>query len=253
MRRGEGLPIDGRIAAAFRCLVLTLTLMLAGPLFAAGFTCAPKAESVLAGEQDEAEEVSSSARETVSSPKLMQAWLRRLPGRYTYDGYVDLCGKGNPAGRRPVKGRADCIAVSAAPDVHCSVNVTWPAARKEDGTPVLGGVTNLAPAQLLFSIEIPSPVIPIYRGAGMNGWGVVLEQVDNKGIGDFASGILVGDTFLATEPCVDMKGNCRKITRITAKPDDSEISMTVEVAMDRQRVLRQVFLMRRQPDVRKGQ
>jgi hypothetical protein len=261
MRRGEGLPIDGRITAAFRCLALTLTLMLSGPLFAADFTCAPRAESVLAGEQDEAEEVSSSARETVSSPKLMQAWLRRLSGRYTYEGYVDLCGKGNPADRRPVKGRADCIAVSAAPDVHCAVNVTWPAARRADGAPVLGGVSNLAPAQYLFSIEYPKfptpPVptlrIPYVRGEGANHWGIVAVQVDNMGNGEWASGVLVGDTFLSTEPCVDIQGDCRKVTRITAKPGANEISMTVEVTIARQRVLRQAFLLHREPDVRKGQ
>jgi hypothetical protein len=237
--------------ALFR-VILVLVLLVPVPVLAAGFTCAPAAESGRKGGQNETEEVASNARETVSSPLEMLAWLKRLPGRYTYDGYVDLCGKGNPADRRSVKGKADCIAVSAAPDVHCAVNVNWPAAMTESGTPVLGGVSSLAPAQLLFSIEFPSGPGAIYvRGEGANHWGIVMVQVDNKDKGEWASGVLVGDTFLSTEPCVDIPGNCRKITRITALPDSREISMTVEVTMDRQRVLRQDFLLRRDPNVRK--
>lgn len=245
--------MPARLSPAIR-IILFLAMLAPLPALAAGFTCAPPAESRQESGTDEPEEVSATASETVSSPKAMQAWLRRLAGRYTYDGYVDLCGKGNSADRRPVKGKADCIVVSPGSDVHCNVSVTWPAATRDNGTPVLGGVSNLAPAQLLFSIEYPITIgRRLYvRGEGANHWGIVVVQVDNKGRGEWASGLLVGDTFLATEPCVDIPGDCHKITRITVLPDSVDISMTVELIMDRQRILRQVFQLKREPNVRKG-
>lgn len=246
------------ITSAFRSLALALALMLSGPVLAAGFACAPAAVSLQEGGQAETEEVSSNARETVSSPKAMQSWLRRLVGRYTTDGYVDLCGKGAPADRRSVKGKVECVEVSAGPDVHCTANVTWPEATKENGVPVLGGVSNLAPAQYLFSIEYPITQLSkkrnalSVRGEGANHWGIVAVLVDNKGAGEWASGVLVGDTFLSTELCADIPGACRKITRITALPDSQEISISVEVRVDRKRVLRQVFLLHREPNVRRS-
>jgi hypothetical protein len=241
---------------AMRRLIFVLALLLPVPVFAAGFTCAPAAEYAKEGALDETDEVAGNARETVSSPRQMQAWLKRLPGRYTYEGYVDMCGNGNAADRRPVKGKADCIAVSAAADVHCTVNVNWPPARKENGAPVRGGVSNLAPAQFLFSIEMPNdpydPPFVYIRGEGANHWGIVFVQVDNNGMGEWASGVLVGDTFLSREPCVDIPGDCHKTTRITALPDSQEIFMSVEVTIDRQRVLRQAFTLEREPDLRTG-
>jgi hypothetical protein len=234
-----------------RRLIPVAALLLPAPLLAANLSCAKPDDA--GSRADEPEEVSRNARETVSSPKGMQAWLRRLVGQYTIGGYVDLCGKGNLGDRRTVTGEADCIATSAAPDVHCKVNISWPAASGDNGVSVLGSVSNLAPAQFLFSIEIPSPGIPMYRGTGINGWGVLLEQVDNKGIGEFASGVLVGETFLATEPCVDLPGNCWKITRITAMPDSDEISMSVEIDIDRQRVSRRDFLLHRRLNGRKAE
>lgn len=199
----------------------------------------------------ETDEVPENARETVSSPKGMQAWLKRLVGRYTYTGYVDVCGKGNAKDQRSVKGRADCVATSAAPDVHCRVNASWPAERGDHGKSVLGGVSNLAPAQYLFSIESPHPE-RFVEGEGANFWGIVFVQVDQDDRGEWASGVLVGDTFLSTEPCADLSRDCRKITRITAKPDSNEISMTVEVRINRQRVLRQAFVLHRQVNSRAG-
>jgi hypothetical protein len=234
------------ITTVFRSLALTLALMLCGPVLAAGLTCAKPADSSEVSRTDEPEEAVSLKDHTLSG-KDMQAWLRQLVGQFTYQGYVDLCGKGNPADQRPVTGRADCIAAGLTPNVHCLVNVSWPAATKVDGSRLLGGVSNLSPAEFVFSIEIPRPLM--FRGKAANGWGLVFLQLDNRGNAQWASGVLVGDTFIATEPCTDMPGDCRRKTKITVRPD-SNISMVVDTHIDRKRVLRQAFQLQRKPNAR---
>jgi hypothetical protein len=105
---------------------------------------------------------------------------------------------------------------------------------------VLGGVSKLAPAQLLFSIE----------SRPGNAWGLVLMQLDSAGSAEWASGDLVRDTFTSREPCVDMAGSCHKITRITVKPDSDEISMLTDFEMSDRLVLRQAFVLHRESTVR---
>jgi hypothetical protein len=240
-------------------MMLVLALLLPMPTLAAGFTCAKPADSAPERRTEEPEEVASNARETVTSQKVMQAWLRQLVGRYTLDGYIDPCGNGNIKDQRAVTGRVDCIATSVTPDVHCKFNLNWPAAAGGSGAATPDNVAGMAPAQLLFSMEVPmvihtpmgTLVPPNFYGDGANHSGIVLVQVDNRDVGEYASGVLVNETFLSTEPCMDMPGDCHRITRVTDKPERDEIFMTVEVRTDSQRVTRQVFTLHRKPDVRK--
>jgi hypothetical protein len=240
-------------------LVLVLALLLPMSTLAAGLTCAKPADSTLERRLEEPEEVASNASETVTSQKAMLAWLRRLVGRYTLDGYIDPCGSGYIREQRAVTGKADCIATSVTPDVHCKFNLSWPAAGKGSGATTPDNVSDIAPAQLLFSIEVPlviktpfgTLIPPNYYGDGANHSGIVLVQVDNKDVGEYASGVLVNDTFLSTEPCMDKPGDCHRITRVTIKSEPGEIFMTVEVRTDGQRVTRQVFTLHRKPDLRK--
>jgi hypothetical protein len=224
----SGVPVhrmcDVLLDTGFRSLVLALALMLSGPVLAAGFTCAPATETDNRAALDELEEVVITGEESETDTKDLQAWLQLLVGRFTYEGYVDLCGKGNSKDQRAVTGSSDCIGSGSTPNVHCTVNVRWPAARGENGAPVLGGSSSLLPALVMFT------------------------QVDNKGVTEWASGMLVGDTFMSREPCVGIPGDCRKTTRVTARPGSNEISMLIDVRIDDERVLRQVFLLHR--DVR---
>jgi hypothetical protein len=226
-----------------------------GPAVAADFACAKLAGS---GEQqalDEAEEDSLSGVKKESGTREMLAWLARLVGRYTIEGTIDLCGKGNPADQRPVTGKVDCIAAGSPPSVHCNVNVSWPLAIGRNGAPVLGGVSNLAPAQFLFSYFTQAQLLydgtmPGSPPGGIPRRGLQFLQLDNRGIAEGASSKLVSDTFMSSESCIDIPGNCQKFTRIIAKPDSNQISMQVEVEINRKRVLRQTFLLRRETSVR---
>jgi hypothetical protein len=236
-----------RFAAALRGCVLAFALMLSGPVFAAGFTCTQPADSGKRSTPDKREEVVVTGKEPTTSTRDLQAWLKLLVGKYTYEGYVDLCGKGYAEDQRPVTGKSDCIAAGSTPNVQCTVNVRWPAARGENGVPVLGGVSSLLPAFVIYALE--NRYVPEMK---INRLALMFTQVDNKGVAEWASGTLVGDTLTSREPCVGMQGACQKITRITARPDSNEISMLVDVTIDDQRVLRQAFLLHRESNLQSG-
>jgi hypothetical protein len=220
-----------------------------GRAVAAHFTCAKPAGSGKQRALDEAEDAPAGVRKE-SGTRQMQAWLARLVGQYTVEGYVDLCGQGNPQDQRSVTGKVDCIAAGSPPSVHCKVDVSWPPATRKNGVPLPGGVSNLAPAQFLFSFFTRGQhnydgTIPGTTPTGVPRRGLQFLQLDNRGIAEGASSELVGDTFLSRENCIDIPGNCQKITRITARPDSDEISMQVDVVVNTKRVLRQTFLLRR--------
>jgi hypothetical protein len=232
---------------ALRSVILGFVLLVPIPALAAGFACAPPANAGLKGTLDELDEVVVTAREATTETKDLQAWLKLLAGKFTYEGYVDLCGKGDAKDQRSVTGKSDCVASGSTPNVHCTVNVRWPSTRGESGAPVLGGVSNLLPALVVYTLE--NRYIPEIR---VNRWGLMFTQVDNKGIAEWGSGTLVGDTFTSREPCVGIPGACQKTTRITARPGSDEISMVVDVHIDNRRVLRQGFLLHRESGTQKS-
>lgn len=231
-----------------RRMIVVLMLLAPVPVLAAGFACAEPTDSDKTEKVDDADEVRIAIREGTQSAKEMQAWLKLLVGQYNVEGYVDLCGKGIAQDQRPVSGKVDCIASGSAPDVHCAVNVRWPAESAAKGASLPGGVSNLAPAEFVFSIE--RPTFLNFKGVGVNGWGLALLQLDNRGIAEWNSGVLVGNAFIAGESCGATLEECHRITRITVNPGNG-ISMLVDVHRDRQPVLRQSFQLRREPALRR--
>ncbi len=229
---------------AFRICILALAL-LPGSVLAAGLTCTrPLASSAAAEEKqdklDELDEVVINGEKATGKAADLRPWIMRLVGQYTYDGYVDLCGKDNAADQRRVTGKSDCIGLGDLPSVVCDINVRWPAARGENGAQVFGGVSNLYPAIVVYSLQSR------YQERNQTYyWSVLSLQVDSKGIAERASGYLVGNTLTSSEPCVGIPGACWKITRIKADPDSKDISMVIDVEIDSQRVLRQSFLLHR--------
>ncbi|HUG73410.1 MAG TPA: hypothetical protein VMK82_08320 [Steroidobacteraceae bacterium] len=84
---------------------LWLTLLFPGSVFSAGFTCAqptkPDVLPLARGQLEELDEVIVKGTKSKTRAKDLGAWLKRLEGQYTNDGYVDLCGNGNAADQRP--------------------------------------------------------------------------------------------------------------------------------------------------------
>jgi len=253
---------SGPVADQLLCLLLTVALT-TGPAHAApapstpvptaGLTCAQPVEPARKDKKNKKSKQDAPIVDpvdgslAVADMRALRAWLVLLAGRYSFAGYVDLCGQGHAVDLRPVTGSADCILSGPNPDVHCKVDADWPETRAEDGTPVLGGVSGLRQAQLVYSLENSGT-----RAIQVRGWGIQFVQVDNKGRADWASGVLLGDTFTAGELCVGIPGSCQKITRITARPGSNEISMLIEIQIDHQPVMRQTFLLHRRPNLQQS-
>jgi len=159
-------------------------------------------------------------------------WLRRLLGQYTYEGQVDLGGKGKAEDRRSVRGVGLCIGFGVAPGVQCEINVRWPTVRGPDGSDVLGGVSTFDPAMILYGLE-PDEI------------GIRYLQVDNRGLAEGATGFVVGDTATFKTACVDIPEGCQRTTRITAKADSDIIDMQIDTELDFQLAARFNFQMRR--------
>jgi hypothetical protein len=257
--RGSQLPIEG-LPIEFDVQwhrEPQLAAELRSPAVATDFNCAMTIGPGKQQGQDEAGNARAGVRKESSTGE-MQSWLARLVGQYSVEGTVDLCGQENPAEQRPVTGKVDCIAAGSPPSVHCNVTVSWPQAIGRNGVPVPGGVSNLAPAQFLFSLFTRERyrfdgVLAGEPTGGVDKRGLHILQLDSQGIAEWASSELVGDTFLARENCLDVPGDCHKITRITARPGSNEISMQVEVEINRKRVLRQTFLLRRETSIQKNE
>lgn len=249
-------------ATRFLRCALAIALLLPAPMFAAGFTCPQTPSSARDESAQVLDEVVVTTGQATTDTKDVLAWLALLPGRYTYEGFVDLCGQGIGEHLRPVTGSADCSRSGSNPNVRCTVNVRWPETRGEDGRPVPGGVSSLVPGLVIFSLEkrhrqiagggmaafresirTGIPASPVQTGY----WGLTFTQVDSNGVAEWGSGMLVGDTFTSRERCVGIPGACQKTTRITARPQADEIVMTVEISIDSRRVHRQALLLRRGP------
>ena len=85
----------------------------------------------------ELDEVFVTPRKSVRRTRDLNAWLKRLEGQYRYEGYVDLCGQGHAADRRPVTGEADCVSlyetfVRSNVGLYCALNVRWPQVQGEN-------------------------------------------------------------------------------------------------------------------------
>lgn len=231
--------------------IAALSLLISGPALSAGSTCAASADPDGQGRLQAPKDNPAGVEGTTYKLKDMQAWLALLVGQYTYDGYVAVCRDDDAEDLRPVTGKADCIAAVPSPGVHCTVNVGWPTATRDDGAPVRGGASTLSPAQLLFGIERRIPGHGVMHRDKSEHMGLLIMQMDSNGVAEWASGELAGDTFLSREPCTD--GACHKITRITATPGSSQISMTVDFEINNRRVLRQAFVLHREPGSRNAE
>lgn len=225
-----------------RRLIPLLALLLPAPVFAAGAACAPAPlQTEKKSNLQELEEVVVVAKEEESYLRELRTWLKRLVGEYEYEGYVDLCGNGNPGDQRPVTGVADCIAINSVPTVQCTVNIRWPVAVQVSGEAAPDSAYHLVTAHVIYSVE--NRYIPELE---MNRWGLMSMQVDTRGNAEWASGALIGDSFVSKEPCVDLPGDCRKSMRITAERNADEITMLVDTEVGEQRVMRQSLVLHRE-------
>jgi len=124
------------------------------------------------------------------TPVDMDIWLRRLVGRFRWEGMLDT----SPATSSEdgsdllrVHGMGDCVAVGVGPGVQCVLDVKW-----LDDWSLQGGaiaVPNLTPAMSLYGIDAVRERF-------------VYMQVDNKGLALGGPGTLYGSTATMRAPCI---------------------------------------------------
>jgi hypothetical protein len=203
----------------------------------------------------------------VTDPSQIAAWLRRLVGRYRFEGMVQVdyvdpgadpeYGCVDPATGSPrpfcksVHGIGDCVSVGKGPGVQCVLNVAWediyevlyPQGDLQPGEPpppvgaftLPGGVSYLDPAMALFGID-----------PGKSGINYLL--VDNKGLPEGGMGFLAGDRATFKAACVNAailfngmkpppRGRepphvCERILRIDARPDGKLVYMSFDIEIN---------------------
>ncbi len=203
------------------------------PATAPAATGAQQAESAPRRDQELGEVLVQGRRtQPVRNPQVIIDWMRRLVGQFRYAGYVEPhAPNGAPLGRQTVSGKGDCVAFGLAPGVQCTIKVSWPEVRGDDGQEVPGGISTLQPAMVLYGLD-PDELAVHYL------------QVDNKGVADGGLGYLLGDTMTTKDPCVGVPGDCTRTTKITAQRDGKLVQMQIDVEMEGQLAVRYLFVMR---------
>jgi hypothetical protein len=85
----------------------------------------------------------------------------------------------------------------------------------------------------------------------LNYLGIQFLHVDSRGMADSGLGYLTGDTLTTTTDCVDLSGDCKRISRIEARPDGKRIQMQIDIEQDGTRLVRYTFVLRRQDRARR--
>jgi hypothetical protein len=225
---------DRSKVAAGSCAIALL--LLSGTAYAAQSaapaTPAPAAADAAAKPLDNLAEVVVSAEKPTRKAADLIAWIRRLLGKYTFEGKVDLGGKGNPNDRWSVNGGGTCIGFGVAPGVQCEINVHWPPVPGPNAPEILSGISDLTPAMILYAME-PDDL------------GIRYLQVNSKGLAEGSTGTIIGDTATFKTPCVNVAKGCERTTRITVGSESKIIDMQIDTEVNYELVARFSFKLRR--------
>jgi hypothetical protein len=219
-------------ARVYTCRLWLLGLMLGLPHFA------PAAETQLAQKAEQIDQELSQilveGRKPEKNPQKVIDWMARLVGEFAFEGEVDLHAKGRPEDLHPVRGSGECIGFGPAPAVRCEISVRWTPVRVEDRGKVLGGVSNLNPATMLFGFE-------------KDRTGIRYMLLDSDGIAEGALGYVVEDTLVSRTPCVNIPGQCERVARITAHSDLQMVDIKIDLVIDYEPAVHYHLVMQRVP------
>jgi hypothetical protein len=189
-------------------------------------------------QDEELEEIVVSAAKVVRSRRAMLSWLQRLVGHYSYEGYVELGGEGAAYGRETAIGAGKCVPLDEVA-VLCETRVQWPEIVAADEANLSAGVSALSPAITLYGYD--DSILAIRS-----------LQVDSRGMANGGPGELRGNTLTTSTPCVDLPGDCKRVSRVSAQPDGKMIRMEIEIVREAGRVAHYVFQARRVAEVPKS-
>lgn len=163
-------------------------------------------------------------KDPAGPPVDMDLWLKRLVGRFSFEGmvHVQRAGDCDPTGQsnppcEPIKGMGDCIAVGNGPGVQCILDVHWldryDLQDPERRTPWPGAISYLNPAMLLFGLDPGNAAINHLL-------------VNNKGLPEGGLGTNAGNRATFRTSCVNepgVLGGCERIFRIEARSADARL------------------------------
>lgn len=147
-----------------------------------------------------------SAAEPVGDQKLVEKWMPRLAGKFRIEGSVEPPDESGPGMSRSVVGKADCRRIGG---VECFLDMTW------EQAPDVGSEAHSA--TLLYTHD---------RAVH----GVRFMQVDDDGVAQGGSGLVSGDTLVATAPCARIADKC--VTRLTVMAGLDLQSVKMELNME---------------------
>jgi hypothetical protein len=168
-------------------------------------------------------------KDPAGPPVEMDAWLRRLVGRFRFEGVIHVLGTED----RSIKGVGDCVSIGAGPGVQCVLNVSWldiyivnfggDNLDSPGGgvSTVPGAVSYLNPAMILFGLDPGKAAINHLL-------------VDNKGLPEGGLGTNTGNRATFRTRCVNQPGvvgGCERILRIEAAADARILYIWIDVEM----------------------
>jgi hypothetical protein len=247
-----------------------IALVASATLLASGGASADPRGSVTAGQEP-------------GPPVPPQDWLRRLVGKYKFDGLVQVVALGDcaplppdPANQettseappepycRTIKGKGDCVAIGTGPGVQCILNVYWQdmyeivyqasAEGAVDNAPtgvfeLPGGVSYLDPSMALFGIDPEKSEINYLL-------------VDQKGMPEGGLGYVRGNRATFKSKCVNegtlldamkpvefnerLPNSCNRIIHFDAKPDSKVVLVSMDIEINDDAFTRMTMTMRRE-------
>jgi hypothetical protein len=160
-------------------------------------------------------------------PADIDAWLRRLQGKYRIPGFDEYCSRTqtaeaisrafdearptatcptSAAGKEALKNRppdAECRGIGSGPGVRCAVNMDWP----EDGTrPEMKWYQTLKPHFLMYGFD------PVHQGIAV----VLVSPTSNVGAAGFTSGLLKNDKLAYSTECAQPP--CTVVEEVSIAP-----------------------------------
>lgn len=250
---------------AIRNGLLALALLMSGP----GWAADAARQTPAAGKPDDelGEVLVEGSRQKAKRPSFddyQAPWnfMARLVGQFVIDGTVELHAQGRSEELRKVSGRTECVGFGQAPSVHCELRVRWPETAGPNGEAILGGVSTLNPAVVLYGYE---PVDPNMVGRRPRGRpaplapgmpapttpeepGISWVVVDNQGVVETAVGQMISpDTMRSRSKCLAVPGNCERDVRITAAPNLKTVGMNIDLVIDGEKAVSFAFVLHRVP------
>lgn len=186
-----------------------LPLAVPGAESAAGAT--PLLSPQVVQEQQELDEVTvEGRRDRQRKPQQSFDWLARLVGEFTIDGDVYANPDRTSGDVQKAQGHALCIGFGIAPGVLCDLRVRSTDVTGEDGGEILGGVSTLDPAVMMFGFNLGAHADAIYGGrqnaaADPDSYTIAHILVDNTGVAEGGSGFRAGtDTMTSRAPGAEL-------------------------------------------------